>query len=465
MLPVIAIFGRANVGKSTLFNALTQTRSALVVDLPGTTRDRQYGTGIIGDTPYTLIDTGGVASDVKIDQQTWQAVAEADEVLFVVDAGVGITDHDLRLARQLRKLNKAVKLVLNKVDGIDLNSVLADFYALGFGEPIPISAREKRGLVQLTDTFLANHSAEDNAQEDEKEDGLDQTTGIKVAVIGQPNVGKSTLVNRILGEQRVIVADFAGTTTDSIYIPFERDQQSYTLIDTAGVRRRAKIKQNIEKFSVVKSLQAIDDCHVVLFVIDAKKGLTDQDLSLLNYTVDAGRALVLVVNKWDGLPEDEKQEIKRALGYRLQFVDYAVHHYISALHGSGVGNIFASIKQAYHSATKPLSTPLLTDLLAEITSTHQLPLVNGRRIKLRYAHSGGHNPQRIIIHGNQTDKIPSSYVRYMQKTFTSKLNLVGTPLMLEFITGNNPYAGKRNVLTPRQLKKRERLQRYVRGKG
>lgn len=461
MLPVIAIFGRANVGKSTLFNALTQTRSALVVDLPGTTRDRQYGTGIIGDIAYTLIDTGGVASDVKIDQQTWQAVAEADRVLFVVDAGVGITDHDLRLARQLRKLSKPVNLVLNKVDGIDLNTVLGDFYALGFGEPIPISAREKRGLVQLTDIFLDTHLANVEAVEQHQE----PATGIKVAVIGQPNVGKSTLVNRILGEQRVIVADFAGTTTDSIYIPFERDGQNYTLIDTAGVRRRAKIKANVEKFSVVKSLQAIDDCHVVVFVIDAQKGLTDQDLSLLNYTVDAGRALVLVVNKWDGMPEDEKQEIKKALGYRLQFVDYAVHHYISALHGSGVGNIFASIKQAYHSATMPLSTPQLTDLLAEITAAHQLPLVNGRRIKLRYAHSGGHNPQRIIIHGNQTDKVPSSYVRYMQKAFTSKLKLIGTPLLLEFITGNNPYAGKRNALTPRQLRKRERLKKYVRGKG
>lgn len=460
MLPVIAIFGRANVGKSTLFNALTQTRSALVVDLPGTTRDRQYGTGIIGDIAYTLIDTGGVASDVKIDQQTWQAVAEADRVLFVVDAGVGITDHDLRLARQLRKLSKPVNLVLNKVDGIDLNTVLGDFYALGFGEPIPISAREKRGLVQLTDIFLDTHLANVEAVEQHQE----PATGIKVAVIGQPNVGKSTLVNRILGEQRVIVADFAGTTTDSIYIPFERDGQDYTLIDTAGVRRRAKIKANVEKFSVVKSLQAIDDCHVVVFVIDAQKGLTDQDLSLLNYTVDAGRALVLVVNKWDGMQEEDKQEVKRALTHRLQFVEYAVHHYISALHGSGVGNIFASIKQAYHSATMPLSTPQLTDLLAEITASHQLPLVNGRRIKLRYAHSGGHNPQRIIIHGNQTDKVPSSYVRYMQKAFTSKLKLIGTPLLLEFITGNNPYAGKRNVLTPRQLRKRERLQKYVRGK-
>lgn len=461
MLPVIALVGRPNVGKSTLFNTLTQTRNALVVDLPGTTRDRQYGEGKMGERPYIVIDTGGVDADDSINQQSWQAVAEADVVLLIVDAQAGLTHADLDFAKKLRKSTKPVHLVLNKTDGVDLDTTISDYYKLGFGDPLPISATKKRGLAQLTAKVLENFAAEPVAEEEVA--AVDP--GIKVAVVGQPNVGKSTLINRMLGEDRVIVSDLAGTTRDSIYIPFEREGQQFTLIDTAGVRRKARIKETIEKFSVVKSLQAIESCNVVVFVIDGQKGITDQDLSLLSFVIEAGRALIIAINKWDALDVNEKAALKRTLEYRIPFADFAIMHFISALHGSGVGNLFTSIKKAYRSAMKNLPTPVLTDLLEEITTAHQLPLVNGRRIKLRYAHSGGHNPPRIIIHGNQTDKVPASYIRYMQKEFVERLKLQGTPVVLEFITGENPFAGKRNELTKSQVRKRERMKKFVRKKG
>lgn len=463
MVPVVAIVGRPNVGKSTLFNAFTLSRDALVVDLPGTTRDRQYGAGRVGEKPFIVIDTGGVGGtdqivDDDVTKQSWNAIEEADIVLFLVDGKSGVTGADLSFAKQLRKVTKPIHLVVNKIDGLDVQLALSDFFSLGFGEPIPIAASQKRGLTKLTTQMLADFDAvvQTDAPYEER------YPGIRVAIVGQPNVGKSTLVNRILGEERVIVSELSGTTRDSIFIPFECEGSQYTLIDTAGVRRKAKINNTVEKFSVVRTLQSIEACNVAVLMIDATKGVTDQDLSLLDFILESGRALVIAVNKWDGLTPEERDAIKKPLGYRLQFVEFAIQHFISALHGSGVGNIFASIKRAYKSAMQELPTPELTRLLEEIVSAHQPPLVHGRRIKLRYAHSGGHNPPRIIIHGNQTAHVPESYKRYMIKEFIARLKLQGTPVVVQFKTGENPFSGKRNVLTPRQQRKRDRLQRHVR---
>lgn len=461
MLPVIAIVGRPNVGKSTLFNALTQTRDALVVDLPGTTRDRQYGEGKVGDKPYILIDTGGVGGtdqivDDDVTKQSWNAIAEADVVLFVVDGQAGITGADQDFAKQLRKISKPKYLVVNKTDGLDLQLSLGEFFSLGCGEPIPIAASQKRGIAKLAGLFLKDFP------ELTEQQNAERYPGIRVAIVGQPNVGKSTLVNRILGEERVIVSPLSGTTRDSIFIPFTREDKEYTLIDTAGIRRKSRIDNTVEKFSVVRTLQSIDASNVVVLMIDAQRGVTDQDLSLLDFVVQSGRALVIAINKWDGLSNEQKEEIKKTLGYKLQFVDFAIQHFISALHGSGVGNIFASIIKAYDSAMQELSTPELTRMLEEIVTVHQPPLVQGRRIKLRYAHSGGHNPPRIIIHGNQTDRVPDSYKRYMVKAFIERLKLEGTPVVVQFKTGDNPYAGKRNILTPKQEYKRARQRRYIR---
>jgi len=460
VLPVIAIVGRPNVGKSTLFNALTKTRDALVVDLPGTTRDRQYGEGKVGGKPYILIDTGGIGGtdqivDDDVTKQSWNAIEEADLVLFMVDGQAGVTGADLEFAKQLRKVTKPKFLVVNKTDGLDLQVALSDFFSLGCGEPIAIAASQKRGIAKLADVFLANFPEVIEEQISER------YPGIRVAIVGQPNVGKSTLVNRILGEERVIVSPLSGTTRDSIFIPFTRDEQQYTLIDTAGVRRKSRVDNTVEKFSVVKTLQAIEASNVVVLMIDAQRGVTDQDLSLLDFVVESGRALVIAINKWDGLTVEEKEEVKKPLGYKLQFVDFAIQHFISALHGSGVGNIFASITKAYDSAMLDIPTPELTKILEEIVTAHQPPLVHGRPIKLRYAHTGGHNPQRIIIHGNQTDHVPDSYKRYMSKAFIERLKLEGTPVVVQFKTGENPYAGKRNTLTPRQEHKRLRFKRYI----
>jgi GTP-binding protein len=463
VVPVVAIVGRPNVGKSTLFNALTGTRDALVVDLPGTTRDRQYGAGRIGEKPYIVIDTGGVGGtdqivDDDVTKQSWQAIAEADIVLFLVDGQSGVTASDQSFARQLRKVTKPIHLVVNKIDGLDVQLALSDFFSLGFGDPVPIAANQKRGLTKLTDQILVDFEL--NPETDMVDP--DRYPGIRVAIVGQPNVGKSTLVNRILGEERVIVSELSGTTRDSIFIPFEREGQQYTLIDTAGVRRKARIDNTVEKFSVVKTLQAIEASNVVVLMIDATRGVADQDLSLLDFIIEAGRALVIVINKWDGLSIEQREDVKKSLGFRLHFADFAIQHFISALHGSGVGNIFTSIKRAYKSAMMDLPTPELTKLLEEIVTAHQPPLVHGRRIKLRYAHSGGHNPPRIIIHGNQTAHVPDSYKRYMIKAFIDRLKLQGTPVVIQFKTGENPYAGKRNVLTPRQQYKRDRMMKHIR---
>ncbi|MDR3477965.1 MAG: ribosome biogenesis GTPase Der [Gammaproteobacteria bacterium] len=458
MIPVVAIVGRPNVGKSTLFNCLTQSRNALVSDFPGMTRDRQYGQADFDGHRFIVIDTAGIGDDIEeLDklsiQQSIQAVRESDIVLFVVDGRAGMTSADQIVADKLRSLNKVVHLVVNKTEGLEHEMVTADFYRVGFGDPYSIAASHKSGITELIHDIFRTPEAD--VTEDDAE------TGIKLAIIGKPNVGKSTLINRMLGEERVIVFDQPGTTRDSIFIPLERHDQKYTLIDTAGIRRRGKIFEATEKFSVVKTLQAIESANVVLFVIDARDGASEQDLKLLGFIIDSGKALVLAVNKWDGMTPAERETTKVTVDRRLHFVDFARIHYISALHGSGVGNLFDSINEAYESANRKLSTPMLNKILREAVLAHNPPLVHGRRVKLRYAHTGGHNPPRIIIHGNQVNSLPDAYRRYLSNTYQQRLKLVGTPVRIEFKTGDNPFRENKNVLTEHQIKKKKRLMRHV----
>lgn len=456
---MLALVGRPNVGKSTLFNRLTRSRDALVADQPGLTRDRKFGEGKVGPCKYIVIDTGGLGEesqgiDTIMARQSWQAVEQSDEVLFIVDARDGLLGGDFEIARRLRQTGKRIQLVVNKIDGLDPEVAMNEFYQLGFDNVYAIAAEHGRGVTSMMNNILAAA-----AQEETLED--DAAQGIKVAIIGRPNVGKSTLVNRMLGEERVVTFDLPGTTRDSQYIPFERDEQIYTLIDTAGVRRRGRISDAIEKFSVIKSLQAIEDAHVVLMLLDGQEGVTDQDASLLGFVLETGRALVLAVNKWDGLDPDQREKVRRELDIKLPFVGFARLHYISALHGSGVGELYDSIRGAYESAMMELATPHLTRLLAELVNANPPPLVHGRRIKLRYAHQGGKNPPLIVIHGNQTAAVPDTYRRYLANAFSKHLRIEGTPLRIEFKSGKNPYQGKKNKLTPRQIAKRKRLVKHV----
>jgi GTP-binding protein len=464
MLPVIALVGRPNVGKSTLFNRLTRTRDALVANVPGLTRDRKYGDGKVGERPFIVIDTGGLTGDTDdleglMAQQSWQAVEEADLVFFMVDGRDGLTAGDDLVATALRRTGKSQLLVVNKTDGVDVDTVMADFYSLGMGEPYPIAAVHGRGVTALMSAAmqLLPEASEDSTQsvDDER---------VRVAVVGRPNVGKSTLINRMMGEERVLAFDMPGTTRDSIFIPFERDDTSYTLIDTAGVRRRARVSEAVEKFSVIKTLQAIDAAHVVLLLLDAQQEISEQDASLAGYIAEKGRALILVVNKWDGLNDYDRSNIVDQLDRRLPFLDYATTCYISALHGSGVGELFPEIENAYASAMRELPTPALTSILEKIVQEHQPPLVRGRRIKLRYAHQGGRNPPLIVIHGNQTERVPATYKRYLAGAFRSAMKLSGTPIRIEFKTGSNPYKGRKNKLTGRQVKRKSRLMRHVKKK-
>ena len=502
--PVVALVGRPNVGKSTLFNRLTRTRDALVADFPGLTRDRKYGHANISGYDFIVIDTGGIDGteegvEEKMAEQSLLAIEEADVVLFLVDARAGLTAADIGIANYLRqRTNKTTVVVANKTDGIDADSHCAEFYQLGLGEVEQIAAAQGRGVTQLIEQVLAplgeqlnadqvventEEFADDDASHDEwdhdfdvdnEEDAalLDQALeeeieeriedkNIKIAIVGRPNVGKSTLTNRILGEERVVVYDMPGTTRDSIYIPMERDGQQYTIIDTAGVRKRGKVNLAVEKFSVIKTLQAIQDANVVLLTIDAREGISDQDLSLLGFILNAGRSLVIVVNKWDGLSQDIKDQVKSELDRRLDFIDFARVHFISALHGSGVGNLFDSVKEAYACATQKTSTSMLTRILRMATDEHQPPLVNGRRVKLKYAHPGGYNPPIIVIHGNQVEKLADSYKRYLSNYFRKSLKIIGSPIRIQFQEGNNPFAGKRNKLTPSQLRKRKRLMKFI----
>lgn len=459
MIPVVAIVGRPNVGKSTLFNCLTQSRNALVSDFPGMTRDRQYGEADFNDRRFIVIDTGGLTDDTDhlnqlTVEQSLQAAAEANKVLLVVDGRTGLTASDQIIAEKLRTLKKPIYLAVNKMESGDTDIALAEFFRLGFGEPIPIAAAHKRGLDELIDTLFAK----DEAIIDETPETV---KGIKLAIVGRPNVGKSTLTNRLLGEERVIVSDQPGTTRDSIFIPLVRNRKHYTLIDTAGVRSRGKVHEVTEKFSVVKTLQAIGTANVVLFMMDAREGVTDQDLKLLGFVLETGRALVIALNKWDGLSISSRDKARATIDRRLNFVPFARVHYISALHGTAVGDLFKSINEAYQSANKKVATPELSKLLKRAVEMHNPPLVQGRRIKLRYAHMGGHNPPVIVVHGNQVDSLPASYKRYLANFYQERLKLVGTPVMIELKSGENPFKEKRNTLTPRQLAKKKRMMRHV----
>jgi len=466
MLPVITLVGRPNVGKSTLFNRLTRTRDALVADFPGLTRDRQYGIGRLGPGPYLVVDTGGISGgdgvEALMERQVQLAINEADHLLFMVDAHDGVSPADLDLGAALRRTGKPLTLVVNKIDHLSQDLASAEFHALGLGDPFPIAATQGRGVSALIEqVFRLLPTRPDEAQDTQ----FDAERGIQIAVVGRPNAGKSTLINRILGEERVVVFDSPGTTRDSVYIPFALGERRYTLIDTAGVRRRARVSDAIEKFSVIKTLQAIDACNCVILVLDARQGIGEHDATLAGHIIESGRALVVAVNKWDGLDPEQRTGIKDAIARKLGFLDFAATHYISALHGSGVGLLLDEVDAAFANAVRDLPTPTLNRLLEDAVQEHQPPLVHGHRIKLRYAHQGGRNPPIIVIHGNQTSDLPDAYRRYLINRFRRALKLTGTPMRLEFKTGTNPFAGRRNKLTPRQVQKRQRLRNFVSRKG
>ena len=463
MLPVIALVGRPNVGKSTLFNVLTRTRDALVADVPGLTRDRKYGYARVGERRCVMVDTGGLVETVAgverlMAEQTMKAVQEADRVLFLVDARAGCSSSDLHVADVLRRAGKPVLVVVNKAESLDPDMATADFHQLGFGDPVAISATHVEGVWSLMERALEDFP-EPQPEPEPSEDADD----IRVAVVGRPNVGKSTLINRLLGEERLVTFDQPGTTRDTVYVPFERDGQGYVLIDTAGVRRRARVSEAIEKFSIVKTLQAIEHAHVVVGVIDAHDTVAEQDASLLGMVAEQGRALVVAVNKWDGIAPDQRQAIRDGLDLRLDFLRFAPVHFISARHGTGVGELMVAVRAAYRAAMRELPTKELTSALEQAVAVHQPPLVRGRRIKLRYAHQGGRNPPIVVIHGNQTQHVPATYRRFLENHFREVFRLEGTPLRIEFRTDDNPFAGRRNPLTPRQVRKRQRLIRKVKG--
>ncbi|MDN3521190.1 ribosome biogenesis GTPase Der [Halomonas ramblicola] len=455
MTPVIALVGRPNVGKSTLFNRLTRSRDALVADFPGLTRDRKYGNGVLGGKAYTVIDTGGISGDeaginAVMAEQSLQAIDEADIVLFMVDARAGLNVADEAIANHLRVNQKKTWLVVNKTDGLEEHAAMADFWQLGLGDPHPIAAAHGRNVTTLIEEVLAPFP-----ERDESIPADTGTKGIRIGVIGRPNVGKSTLVNRLLGEERVVVFDEAGTTRDAIEIPFERRGKPYVLVDTAGVRRRKNVREIAEKFSIIKTLEAIKECHVAIMVLDARSGLVEQDLHLLDYVLTSGRALVLAVNKWDGLEHEAKDRMRAEIKRRLGFTDYADLHFISALHGTGVGDLYPSLERAFASANAHWSTNRLTTLLQDAVEAHQPPMVRGRRIKLRMAHQGGSNPPIIVVHGNQTEALPEAYRRYLINTFRKVLKVRGTPMRFEFRSGKNPYDKLAGASDREKAKQRE----------
>jgi GTP-binding protein len=440
MKPTLVLVGRPNVGKSTLFNRLTRSRDALVADLPGLTRDRHYGHGRVGDRPYLVVDTGGfepVAKDGilhEMARQTLQAVAEADAIVFLVDARQGLTAQDKIIADQLRKMGRPLFLAVNKAEGMRRDVVAAEFYELGLGDPLVISGAHGEGVHDLVELALESFPL-DEAEEEEDDHP-------KIAIVGRPNVGKSTLVNSLLGEERVIAFDQPGTTRDSIYIDFERDSKHYTLIDTAGIRKRGKVFEAIEKFSVVKTLQAVEDANVVVLVLDARQDVSEQDAHIAGFILESGRALVVAVNKWDDLSADRREVVKSDIARKLQFLDFAKFHYISALQGSGVGGLFKSIDGAYESAMIKMPTPRLTRILMDATMQHQPPKSGPFRPKLRYAHQGGSNPPLVIIHGTSLASLSDSYKRYLESTFRKAFELTGTPLRVQFKQGHNPFADR-----------------------
>jgi GTP-binding protein len=440
MLPIVAIVGRPNVGKSTLFNALTRSQSAIVADVPGVTRDRQYGYARIGAVPCVLIDTGGLIEnatglDAQMRLQTEKAVAEADRLILVADARAGLTTQDQFIARELRRTGKAVVLALNKAEGLDDDLVAADFHVLGLGPPLAIAASHGQGCRELIDQVLSGLTAQPAPAEDR--------SAIRVAIIGRPNVGKSTLVNRLIGEERVIASDRPGTTRDSILVPFARDGRDFLLVDTAGLRRRGRVEDAVERASVARTLQAIAESHAVILVLDAHDAIGEQDASVLGQALDRGRVILIAVNKWDGIAMEQREEIRRQLSLKLDFVPFAPLHFISARHGTGVGELARDVIRGYDAAMRDMPTPELTRTLERALQAHQPPLVRGRRIKLRYAHQGGRNPPRIVVHGNQTASVPEAYRRYLANVFRETFDLYATPVAVDFRTDANPYDRKR----------------------
>ncbi|MEJ0099357.1 MAG: ribosome biogenesis GTPase Der [Pseudomonadota bacterium] len=442
MLPIVALVGRPNVGKSTLFNTLTGTRDAIVADVPGVTRDRQYGYGRGGEIPCVVVDTGGVVASPKstveeqMRVQTERAIAEADRLVLVVDGRTGLTSDDQEVARLLRRSGKPVVLAVNKAEGRDGGVISAEFHRLGFDQVQPIAALNGQGCEKLLARALEGVEAVPDDEPGEDDDS------IRIAVIGRPNVGKSTLINRLVGEERVIATEVAGTTRDSIFVPFERDGRRFTLIDTAGVRRRARVEDAVERASVARTLQAIAAAHVVVLVLDAHQGIAEQDASVLGLALQKGRALLLAINKWDGIPMDRRDQTRNEIALRLDFVPFAPQHFISARHGTGVGELATAAVRAYEASMRQMSTPQLSKVLEKALEAHQPPLVKGRRIKLRYAHQGGRNPPRIVIHGNQTQNTPDAYRRYLSNVFREAFDLYACPVMLELRTDANPFGNR-----------------------
>ncbi len=455
MLPVVALVGRPNVGKSTLFNALTGTSDALVSDVPGLTRDRKYGYGKNALHRFIVVDTGGLVESPRgieqlMAQQTQRAIEEADRVVFLVDGQSGVEPSDRFVADVLRKSGKPVTIAVNKCEGRDSDIAVSDFHGLGLGEPQSLSAAHRQGIDELIDHVFAGI-------EPPAEDAMEEVArATRVCVVGRPNVGKSTLINRLLGAERMIATDQPGTTRDTVHVPFERDGKAYVLIDTAGVRRRARVEERLEKWSVIKTLQAIDDAHVVIGVLDAQETVAEQDATLLGIVAERGRALVIAVNKWDHVTQEHRDEIRSQIALRLRFLDFAPLHFISALHGSGVGEMMQSVREAHAAAMRELPTPELTRLLEAAIRQHQPPLVRGRRIRLRYAHQGGRNPPVIVVHGAQAARTPEDYRRYLMNSYREAFSLWGTPVRVEFRSEDNPFAERRNKLTPRQRRTRQR---------
>ncbi len=440
--PVVALVGRPNVGKSTLFNRLTRSRDALVADLPGLTRDRHYGEGRLGPRPYFVVDTGGFEPVVKegitfqMARQTRQAIAESDAVIFVVDGRNGVAPQDMQIADLLRKTGRPVTIAVNKLEGLTGEGRTAEFYELGLGEPYAISSAHGDGVSSLMDMVL---DALPHVEEEEEDAATIAERGLRVAIVGRPNAGKSTLINTLVGEERVIAFDMPGTTRDAISIPFERAGKKYQLIDTAGLRRRGKVFEAVEKFSVIKTLQAIESCHVAILMLDARQDVSDQDAHIAGFVMESGRALVVAVNKWDGLDIVARDEVKRVMARKLQFLHWAKFHFISALKGTGVDSLMRSVDDAYTAATLKLSTPKITRVLREAVEHQQPPRHGIFRPKLRYAHQGGQNPPIIVVHGNALEHVSDVYKRYLESRFRRVFKLEGTPLRIEWKTSTNPY--------------------------
>jgi len=461
MLPVVALVGRPNVGKSTLFNALTRSRDALVADMPGVTRDRHYGVCHLGERSFVVVDTGGLSGveegiDALTAQQVRLAIDEAQVLVFVVDARDGLLPQDQGILGELRRSGKPIIVAVNKTDGLDEQDALTEFAGFGITATLPLSAAHNRGTDDLVATALPLLPPDEDEPAVQGEDG-----SIRVAIVGRPNAGKSTLINRLLGEDRLIVSDVAGTTRDPIRVPLERDGKRYTLIDTAGVRRRARVEEGVEKFSVIKTLQSMAASQVVVLMVDARENLADQDLTLIGHAVEEGRALVIAVNKWDGMDTYQREQCQRTLERKLVFVDWAKQVFISALHGSGLRELMRAIVRAHASATHELGSSDLTRTLEKAYEAYQPPLVRGHAPKLRFAHPGGSNPPTIVIHGSRTKHIAPAYRRYLENYFRKRYKLEGTPIRIDFRDGDNPFAGRKNVLTEGQQRKRQRMIREM----